>query len=226
MNKYDAFISLANLFIENGFKLFLVGGSVRDYLLFHQLNDLDVVTDAKVEEVESFYQEKATYTFKKYGAMSLYHEGFKFDVTTLRKEEGYLDSRHPSKIIFVKDLKDDVIRRDFTINALYMDKNNKIYDYVDGLNDLNNKIIKMIGNPKKRIEEDPLRILRAIRFKITFNFSFDEELEKVIRENISLLENLNPEKIKEEIRKMKKSKEELSTVFKDFNILHLLTMIK
>ena len=84
----------------------------------------------------------------------------------------------------------------------------------------------MIGNPKKRIEEDPLRILRAIRFKITFNFSFDEELEKAIRENISLLENLNPEKIKEEIRKMKKSKEELSIAFKDFNILHLLTMIK
>ena len=225
MNKLEAFLSLSNIFNQNGYILFLVGGSVRDYLLFNEINDLDVVTDATPDEVEKFYQGEATYTFRKYGAMSLKHEEYKFDVTTLRKETSYLDSRHPSKIVFVKNLEEDVIRRDFTINGLYMDKNLKVYDYVDGVKDLNNHLIRTIGNPDERIKEDPLRILRAIRFKITFNFLIDEELNKAIRNNLELLNNLNPEKIKEEIRKMKKDKEKLKSIFEDFGISYLLNMV-
>ena len=225
MEKLDAFISLANIFNDHGYSLYLVGGSVRDYLLFHNLNDLDVVTNATPDEVERFYQEKATYAFKKYGAVTLYHHDYRFDLTTLRKEKGYEDKRHPDNIIFVKDLKEDVIRRDFTINAIYMDKNLKTYDYVDGIKDLENKIIRMIGDADKRIKEDPLRILRAIRFSLTFNFDLDESLVKAINDNIDLLKCLRKEKIMEEIHKMKKDKMSLIPIFDKFNIHYLLDMV-
>ena len=225
MEKLDAYLSLANLFHQYGWKLYLVGGSVRDYLLFDEFNDLDVVSDATPDDIAKFFKERASYNFKKYGAVTLYFKSYKFDVTTLRKESNYLDSRHPKQIEFVNDLDIDVKRRDFTINALYMDDKLKIYDYVDGVNDLNNKIIRMIGDPLTRIKEDPLRILRAIRFKETLNFEIEEELEKVIKENISLLDNLNKEKIKEEIRKMNKDKNALIPLFDEFHITYLIVMI-
>lgn len=224
MNKLDAFISLADIFNEHGYSLYLVGGSVRDYLLFNDLFDLDVVTDATPEEVKSFFDGEATYTFEKYGAVTIHHEGYRFDMTTLRKEEAYDDSRHPSKIIFVKNLKDDVYRRDFTLNALYMDKSLKVYDYVNGLEDLQNKVLKMIGNPYIRLKEDPLRILRAIRFSITYDFKIDDILSQAIKDSVPLLDKLNKDKIKEEIRKMKKSKEELIPIFDEFNIHYLLEL--
>lgn len=226
MEKLDAFISLANLFNKHGYSLYLVGGSVRDYLLLNSINDLDVVTDATPDEIESFYQEKATYTFKRFGAVTLYHQGYRFDLTTLRKEDGYIDKRHPNKIVFVKDLKEDVNRRDFTLNALYMDKNLKVYDFVNGLSDLDNKLLRMIGDPDKRIKEDPLRILRAIRFQLTFDFNVDEELIKAINDNISLIKCLRKEKIIEEIKKMNKDKKDLIPVFDKFNILYLLDMVE
>ena len=226
MEKLDSFISLANLFNEHGYSLYLVGGSVRDYLLLNDINDLDVVTDATPDEVESFYQEKATYTFKRFGAVTLYHQGYRFDLTTLRKEDEYTDKRHPGKIIFVKDLNEDVTRRDFTLNALYMDKNLKVYDYVNGLKDLENKTLRMIGDPDKRIKEDPLRILRAVRFQLTFDFKMDESLIKAINDNILLLKYLRKEKIIEEIKKMNKDKESLTPIFNKFNILYLLDMVE
>ena len=226
MNKFDAFLSLSDLFLENGFKLYLVGGAVRDYLLFNDFNDLDVVSDAKPEDVKRFFKEKANYAFERYGAITLHYQSYKFDLTTLRKENSYVDSRHPSKIEFINDLSVDVKRRDFTINGMYMDKNKKVYDYVGGQKDLENKIIRMIGDPDQRLKEDPLRILRAIRFQITFNFKIDEELKKAILSNLELLKNLKEAKIVEEIKKMKKDKEELSKVFDDFHIHYLLDMLK
>ena len=224
MDKLNAFISLANIFNNNGYSFYLVGGSVRDFLLFNDLFDLDVVTDATPDEVKSFFLGKATYTFKIYGAVTIHHEGYRFDLTTLRKEEAYDDSRHPSKITFVKNLKDDVLRRDFTLNALYMDKNLKVYDYVNGQEDLQNKVLKMIGDPYVRLKEDPLRILRAIRFSITYDFKIDAKLSQAIIDSVPLLNFLNKDKIKEEIRKMKKSKEELIPIFDEFNIHYLLEL--
>ena len=226
MNKLDAFFSLSSLFKSHGYRLYLVGGAVRDYLILNELNDLDVVSDATPNEVKTFYTDEASYVFERFGAVTLKYQGYHFDLTTLREEKTYLDSRHPHEIVFIKDLSKDVIRRDFTINALYMDDELKIYDYVNGLNDINNKIIRMIGDPNIRIKEDPLRILRAIRFSLIFNFEIEENLKNVIKENISLLDNLNPQKILEEMKKMKKNKEELRETFNDFHILYLLDMLK
>ena len=226
MNKLDSFKRLAQLFKDHGYNLYLVGGSVRDYLLNLDINDLDVCTDATPDDIKSFYNEEASYTFSYMGAVTLRFEGLRFDLTTLREEGGYDDYRHPSYIKFVKDLSIDVKRRDFTINALYLTSDLKVLDYVDGVNDLNNKLIRMIGDPNKRINEDPLRIIRAIRFSLDYGFKIDDRLETEIRNNIHLLDELNIEKIKQEIKKIKTPKEQIYEIFNNFNISYLLDVIK
>ena len=163
MDKLLTFKSLHKLFKENGYSLYLVGGTVRDFLLGLELNDYDVVTNATPKDMETFL-ENANYTFAKYGSVKLHYQNIKFDITTLRKEEGYLDSRHPNKIVFCDSLEDDSKRRDFTINALYMDEKERVIDFYNGKDDLKNHIIRMIGDIDKRIKEDPLRIIRAARF--------------------------------------------------------------
>ena len=201
MNKIKAFQQLADLFKSHGFNLYLVGGTVRDYLLDKELDDMDAVTDAKPNEVIAFLNNIDT-SFAHLGSLKYKNEnGLKFDITTLREESGYIDSRHPSKIIFVKDLKIDYLRRDFTINALYMDENERVIDFYNGEYDLKNHIIRMIGDPDIRIKEDPLRIIRAIRFKITLDFEIEESLLESIKRNKELLKNINKEKIEQDIKK-------------------------
>lgn len=203
--KLELFKKIFNLFQKNGHSLYMVGGTVRDFLLGLELTDMDVVTDATPDQMKEFIPD-ADYTFAKFGSVKLRNENVKFDITTLRKESSYIDSRHPNKVVFCRSLEDDVRRRDFTINALYMDEDLKVYDFVDGQTDLKNKIIRMIGNPNKRIIEDPLRIVRALRFAIEFDFSIDPSLQNSINNNKDLLRKLNTAKIQEELKKSKDEK--------------------
>lgn len=224
-SKILQFINLSKTFKANGFSLFMVGGSVRDYLLGVELTDMDLVTNATPEEMKTFIP-NGDYTFAKMGSIKYKFESQSFDITTLRKEESYEDFRHPNKVIFVKDLKDDFPRRDFTINAMYMNDKLEVIDYVDGQKDLENHILKMVGDPEKRLKEDPLRILRAIRFSLTYNFNISKDLDEAIRNNISLLQNLNIQKIQQELRKIKNvDKELLVEVFDNFSIKELLKVI-
>ena len=170
---------MAHIFKSHGFNLFLVGGTVRDYLLHKELTDMDAVSDATPTEIIAFLPNVDT-TFAHLGSLKYKNENnIKFDITTLRKESAYLDSRHPSKIIFVKDLKEDYLRRDFTINAMYMDADLNIIDYSGGLQDLSNHILRMVGDPDIRLKEDPLRILRAIRFALMFNLTIEPTLYEI-----------------------------------------------
>ena len=207
--KLEAFIKFADLFESHGFHLYLVGGSVRDYLLGIPLTDMDVVTDATPDQEKTFL-EGGEYTFEKYGSIRFTFNGVKFDLTTLRKETGYQDSRHPSEVVFTNKLEEDVYRRDITINALYLSKDLEVIDFVDGQKDLKNKIIRMIGNPDKRFLEDPLRILRVLRFKIDLGFEIEKNTYESLENNISLVDLLNPEKVKQEINKCSKPLELLS----------------
>ena len=220
------YLSLNKLFEENGFSLYLVGGTVRDYLLNLPLDDMDVVTDATPEDIKKFLPD-ASFTFACFGSVSYkINKKVKFDITTLREEKGYEDGRHPDKIHFVKDLSIDVKRRDFTVNALYMNSKFEVIDYVDGEKDLSNHTLRMVGNPDLRIKEDPLRIIRALRFSIDYKLSIDKELDLAIRNNISLLEKLNIEKIHQDIRKIKnKDQEVINKLFEDYNIKHLIDVI-
>ena len=223
--KIADFIELNSLFERHGFHLYMVGGTVRDFLLGLPLDDMDVVTDALPEEMKAFLPE-ANYHFAKYGSVTYKNEKkVKFDVTTLREESSYSDSRHPGEIKFVKDLKIDVLRRDFSINGLYMGVDLKPLDYVGGVKDLENKILRMIGSPDKRLQEDPLRIIRALRFAVDFDLSLDKELEDSIKRNASLLTNLNPEKIKQDINKLKGDKKRLFALFEIYNINKFINVI-
>ena len=226
MNVLKTVKNLESFFKKRGFSLFFVGGSVRDYLLYKEFFDIDLVTDATPKDMKEFLTD-ADFTFEKFGFVKLHFEGLSLDITTLRIEEEYVDSRHPKTIRFTNKLEEDVLRRDFTINGLYMDTDLHVFDYVNGVNDLNNKVIKMVGDPIKRLKEDPLRIIRAIRFSLTYNFDIDGDLKSAINESASLLENLNIEKIKQDIHKIRNvTKEEIFNKFKDYNIQKYYDVIK
>ena len=217
--KISLFQELADLFNRHGYQLYLVGGSTRDYLLNIPLSDMDLVTDATPEDTKSFL-ENADYTFERFGSVKFKYKDVKFDLTTFRKEAWYVDSRHPNVVFFTKDIKEDYPRRDLTINALYLDKDLNVLDFVNGQKDLKNKVIRMVGDPLNRIKEDPLRIIRVYRFKLDLGFTVDKELEKVINENKELLVNIRKEKILEEIHKCH-HKEELKEILRKFDINNL-----
>ena len=195
-----AFEKLKPVFAAHGKRLYLVGGAVRDLLLGRDYVDHDLATDATPDEMKLFLPE-ANYTFAKFGSIRLKIKDEEVDITTFRVEGGYADHRHPTKIYFVTDPKLDSARRDFTINAMYMDEDYNLLDFHGGKADLDNKIIRFIGNPYTRIEEDPLRILRAERFAATLGFTIEKETKKAMEESQGLLSALRKEKIEEEMRK-------------------------
>lgn len=202
----EIFDSLKKIFNDNGFRLYMIGSTSRDYLLNKEITDYDFVSDATPKEVSKFIDVDTT--FSKYGITNFHFKGIKIDLATLRKETNYEDYRHPSKIEFIKDINIDYLRRDFTINAIYIDENYQIIDPSKGVIDLKNKVLKMIGDPYKRIKEDPLRILRAKRFEFEYNLTIEEPLKKALEENEYLLKELNPDKIHMELLKLEKIKRE------------------
>ena len=224
--KLIEFLNLSKLFEERGFSLYLVGGTVRDYLLEIPLTDMDAVTDATPEEMAVFLPDLQM-TFARFGSV-VYKDvkKVKFDITTMREEKAYSDSRHPGEISFVKNLNIDVKRRDFTVNALYMDNNLKVIDLVGGVKDIKSRTLRMVGNPEIRLKEDPLRIIRALRFSADYDLSIEESLSNAIRNNVSLLEKLNIEKINQDIKKTNKDKmNQLIQLFEEYDIKHLLDVL-
>lgn len=191
---HPLFLKYSKIYADHGYSLYMVGGSARDHLLGKEIRDLDFVTDATPEESFTFLKEVGK-QFARFGIITIKDDGQYIDIATFRKESGYVDSRHPNKIVFVKDMYTDSCRRDFTINALYVDANEKVYDFHDGLKDLHDGIIRFIGDPMTRVKEDPLRILRARRFAKRFGFRIEPLTEKAIVEGEPLLLKLNPEKV-------------------------------
>lgn len=199
----EIFEYLKKIFNEHNFHLYMIGSTSRDFLMKREIEDYDFVTDATPDEVLSFLDCNATY--KKFGTLSLKVNDKHCDIVTLRKESEYLDLRHPSKIEFIKDIDEDYKRRDFTINAIYIDEDYKVKDVSkDGVNDLNNKILRFIGDPTKRIKEDPLRILRAKRFIVEYGLTPEKETLKALKENKDLISTIKEGKIIEEKRKFDK----------------------
>lgn len=194
--RIEEFQSLAKLFHKNGHSLYMIGGTSRDYLLNIDTQDIDLVTSATPEEMKIFLND-ADYRYARFGCVRFKH----MDITTLREEEDYSDYRHPRLVRFTKDIRKDYSRRDFTINAIYIDADLKVYDFCDGIKDLKNKIIRFIGDPNIRVKEDPLRILRAERFSKKLGFTIESASLKAMQDNRKLIDKLNTNKIKEELRK-------------------------
>lgn len=205
MKNLPLFDSLKELYAKYGFSFYMVGGAARDFLLGRPFDDYDFVTDATPDESLSFLPE-ADATFKRFGALKVKMFDHSCDITTLREEGEYHDHRHPSFIRFTKSPAIDSNRRDFTINALYLDKDYKVLDYHGGLKDLEDKVIRFIGDPYKRIQEDPLRIARAERFSEMLGFSFSKETKEALDALRPLLKEIRKEKLFEETKKGWKGK--------------------
>ncbi len=201
--EYDSFVEPIVKKIQNKLypnRVYLVGGFVRDTLLKRPSFDLDFTTDKEPDQVHSLFPQSLY--FAKYGTTSFKIEDRNITIATLRKEGDYQDFRHPKKVEFVKSVQEDYLRRDFTINALYVDEDGQILDPSSyGLVDIKEKRLRLIGDALTRFKEDPLRILRATRFKYELDFSFDAELLNALNTTIDLISFLNVNKIKEEVSK-------------------------
>ncbi len=193
---------------KKGFEVYLVGGCVRDLIMRRKPKDWDLTTNAKPKEIQRIF--KHSFYNNKFGTVRIpLKEKGVIEITTYRSESGYTDRRHPDKINFGKNLKEDLKRRDFTINAIAIKigKNLTLVDIFDGRKDIKEKIIKAIGNPEERFQEDALRLLRAIRFASQLNFKMEENTYLAIAKNSSLLKFVSEERIRDELIKIINSKQ-------------------
>ena len=191
-------IKILQILEEKGYEAYIIGGYPRDFLLGIKNDDIDITTSMPPNIVKSLFEiEKDN---SEYGSLIIKYEDYFFEITTYRIETEY-SGRYP-KVVYTDNLKEDILRRDFTINTICMDKNQKIIDLMNGRSDIDNKIVRCIGNIGKKLNEDPIRILRAIRFASKLNFKLEENLEKYIIENGNLLKKLSINKTKQELDKM------------------------
>tara|TARA_Y100000591_G_scaffold322691_1_gene339409 strand:+ start:523 stop:1785 length:1263 start_codon:yes stop_codon:yes gene_type:complete len=180
-----------------------VGGCVRKYLTNDKIEDIDIATTLNTDEIRDKFKDtyfKVIDTGIKHGTVTLVHEKLKLEITTLRKDIE-TDGRH-AKVEYINDWQIDSERRDFTINAIYLSKNGKIFDPQSGVNDLKNKNVKFIGDPQKRIEEDYLRIIRFIRFKIMYDYKIEQTTSKAIKQNLDGIKKISKERILVELFKI------------------------
>lgn len=184
-----------------GFEAYFVGGSVRDVLLGRQIHDVDIATSAYPAEVKDLFAHTID-TGIKHGTVTVLYNGASYEITTFRTESGYQDYRRPDHVTFVESLSEDLKRRDFTINALAMNKDGEIVDHFDGLSDLKNRLIKAVGDPEKRFHEDALRMMRAVRFMSQLKFHLERKTEQAIKDHHQLLRKISIERIRDEFVKM------------------------
>ena len=195
---FEKAIEVIKLIEKKGFKAYIVGGYVRDIYLSLNASDIDIATSATPKDLIKIFKKNVVID-EKYGSTKLNYKNTYFDITTFRRDIKYKDNRKPTEIEYVDTIGEDLSRRDFTINTMCMDKDGNIIDVYDAKKDINNKIIKCVGNANEKMSEDSLRILRAIRFATILNFKLDKELEKAIKKNLSSLKKLSFHRKKEEL---------------------------
>jgi len=211
MNIPEDIRKIQKVFKSNGKELFLVGGSVRDALLGKPIKDYDLATEAKPDEVIEMLKNQPFITNiietgKSFGVINALTDNDEYEIATFRSESGYEDSRRPSNVQFT-DIATDVSRRDLTVNALFYDLDtNEVVDLVGGIEDLKNGVIRTVGDPSERFEEDKLRVLRAIRFAARFGSDVDEKIDQLLSKGIDL-SMISGERIRDEfIKGIKTSK--------------------
>ena len=192
-----------NLLQSAGFEAYAVGGCVRDSLLGKTPNDWDITTSAKPEDMKSVFADfHCIDTGIKHGTVTVVIDGEPLEITTFRLDGEYEDNRHPKSVTFTSNLGADLGRRDFTVNAMAYSKMTGTVDLFDGENDLKNKIIRCVGDPDRRFNEDALRILRALRFASALDFEIEEKTAQSLLKNRALLGNISEERISKELLKL------------------------
>ena len=186
---------------EAGHEAVFVGGSVRDLVLGKEISDVDIATSATPEEVKSLFSHTVDVGIE-HGTVLVLHHHDSYEVTTFRTEGTYQDFRHPDSVTFVRSLEEDLMRRDFTINALAVNDREEIVDYFNGIEDLERGIICCVGNPMERFNEDALRMMRAVRFAGQLGFSIESDTFNAVRTLKANLERVAVERMKVEFEKM------------------------
>ena len=186
-----------------GYEAYIVGGSVRDMIIGKTPTDYDITTSATPEEIKAaFSGERIIETGIKHGTVTVMYGGNPYEITTYRIDVGYSDNRHPDEVAFTASLNEDLARRDFTVNAMCIDKDGNLVDIFDGVGDIRRAVISAVGNPVRRFSEDSLRILRALRFASTLGFSLDAATAEAAVSLAGLLENVSSERIYAELKKL------------------------
>jgi len=197
--------AICTILLDNGFECYLVGGSVRDLILQIPVYDYDFATNARPEQVMKLFK-KVIPTGIKHGTVTVMMRHAQYEITTYRSDGNYTDGRHPDSVAFSDSLKEDVERRDFTINGLAYDVNNRvIIDYVGGMGDIEKKIIKTIGDPLQRFSEDGLRPYRACRLAAKLHFSINKKTLEAIPQVLDVASKISVERMRDEIKKMLES---------------------
>ena len=194
---------IINRLYDRGFKAYCVGGFVRDSLLNIKSSDIDITSQASPKEVKEIFSDcKLVDISEKYGTIVIIVDGKAYEVTSNRTEGDYHDGRRPGKVTFGTDLRADLERRDFTINALAYSEQGGLVDYFGGVKDLQDKILRAVGDPFKRIDEDYLRMLRAVRFSAGLDLDMEENLKQAIRKKAENIRYISAERINAELSKM------------------------
>jgi putative nucleotidyltransferase with HDIG domain len=188
--------------IDNGGEIYVVGGAVRDWLLKREIKDWDFATNLTPEKMKEIFP-KNSFCENKFGTFSVISKDREiFEITTYRSEKDYSDKRHPDVVEWGKTLDEDVERRDFTINAMAMDIYGKVIDLNNGQEDLNNRLVRTVGNPDDRFTEDALRMMRAIRIAAQIGFLIEEKTFESIQKNAHLINEIANERIRDELFKI------------------------
>ena len=198
---YDVALKVLKELNDNGYKAYIVGGYVRDVLLDIESNDIDITTNATPKQIMELFNDSCLPN-EDYGSVIIEKKGYRFEITTFRKEIGYNDNRHPTKVKYIDELYPDLLRRDFVINTICMDSNGDIVDYLNGREDLENKVIRTVDDAYKSFSDDALRILRAIRFATILDFKLSDEVVDAIKKTKDLVRNLSYYRKKSELDKI------------------------
>ena len=188
-----------------GFEAYFVGGSVRDTLLGKPIHDVDIATSAYPEEVKALF-ERTVDTGIEHGTVMILDHGQGYETTTFRTESTYTDFRRPDEVTFVRSLAEDLKRRDFTVNAFALTKDGEIIDMFDGLSDMENHVLRAVGEAEERFHEDALRMMRAVRFAAQLDFKIEAATLQAIKDNAPLLANIAIERTNVEFTKLLQGK--------------------
>ena len=199
---YNHALEVVKTLQQAGFVAYFAGGCVRDMLLGQDSHDIDIATSAKSDEVLALFP-RCHEIGAAFGIINVMMDEHCYEVATFREERGYSDGRHPEEIKYTDDPELDAKRRDFTINAMFFNPvNENLLDFHDGQGDLRKRVLKTVGAPEMRFGEDFLRILRAVRFAIRFDMELAEDISPAIKDNLSGLQKLSVERIRDELNKM------------------------
>lgn len=184
-----------------GFEAYFVGGSVRDYLLLKEINDVDIATSATPEEVKQIFDKTVDIGIE-HGTLLVLFQNHSYEITTFRNEAEYENFRRPKEVTFIRSLTEDLQRRDFTMNAIAMNKDGNLIDPFQGQLSISNQIIQTVGKAADRFQEDALRMMRAVRFVSQLSFTIEEETLKALKNLVYLLENIAVERKQMEFEKL------------------------